>query len=175
MKLRDAVPADLPQMLEIYGWYVVNTAAVFEDDVPSEAEFRQRMEHIAQRYAIIAAEENGVIRGFAYAQPFSTGLCCDWSCEVCVFTAHDHRCKGIGTALTEQLIDIEKLAGMQNFYVRIPTAGEANDEHLDGAALHLAEKAGFASVGRFTKCAYKFWKWYDMLWMEKLIGESPEK
>lgn len=25
-------------------------------------------------------------------------------------------------------------------------------------------------VGRFTQCGYKFGRWYDMVWMEKLIG-----
>ncbi|MEQ8156922.1 MAG: GNAT family N-acetyltransferase, partial [Clostridiaceae bacterium] len=29
-------------------------------------------------------------------------------------------------------------------------------------------------VAHFTKCGYKFEKWYDMIWMEKIIGEhSP--
>ena len=26
-------------------------------------------------------------------------------------------------------------------------------------------------MGRFQKCGYKFGRWYDMIWMEKLIGE----
>ena len=28
---------------------------------------------------------------------------------------------------------------------------------------------GFRLAGRFTKCGYKFGRWYDMIWMEKLI------
>jgi phosphinothricin acetyltransferase len=34
---------------------------------------------------------------------------------------------------------------------------------------------GYRLVGRFNKCGYKFGKWYDMIWMEKLISEHPEK
>ncbi|MCD8006930.1 MAG: GNAT family N-acetyltransferase [Oscillospiraceae bacterium] len=30
---------------------------------------------------------------------------------------------------------------------------------------------GFKEVGRFRKCGYKFNRWYDMIWMEKIIGE----
>ena len=30
---------------------------------------------------------------------------------------------------------------------------------------------GFAQVGLFHKCGYKFNRWYDMIWMEKIIGE----
>lgn len=32
-------------------------------------------------------------------------------------------------------------------------------------------------LGRFHKCGYKFGKWYDMMWMEKMLGEhkTPPK
>ena len=168
--LRYAAPQDVPRMLEIYGWYVENTAAVFEDDVPSEAEFLRRMEQIAKRYAIVVAEENGEIHGFGYVQPLSLGLCSDWSCEICVFVAQDQRRRGIGTMLSNQLIEAEKLSGMQNFYARIPLPAGVDDAHLTIAAKRLSEREGFNAVGRFTKCVCKFGKWYDMLWVEKLVG-----
>lgn len=32
-------------------------------------------------------------------------------------------------------------------------------------------------VGKFHSCGYKFDRWYDMVWMEKMIGEhkSPQE
>lgn len=30
---------------------------------------------------------------------------------------------------------------------------------------------GYRMVGKFTQCGYKFNRWYDMVWMEKHIGE----
>ena len=30
-------------------------------------------------------------------------------------------------------------------------------------------------VGQFHQCAYKFGRWYHMVWMEKQIGPHPEK
>jgi hypothetical protein len=32
-------------------------------------------------------------------------------------------------------------------------------------------KNGFKTVGRFHNCGYKFNRWYDMIWMEKIIGD----
>jgi phosphinothricin acetyltransferase len=32
---------------------------------------------------------------------------------------------------------------------------------------------GFRLVGRFTRCGWKFGSWYDIIWMEKLIGSHP--
>lgn len=31
-------------------------------------------------------------------------------------------------------------------------------------------KIGFTEVGRFHNSGFKFNKWYDMIWMEKIIG-----
>ena len=30
---------------------------------------------------------------------------------------------------------------------------------------------GFETVGEFHRCIYKFGRWYNMIWMEKMIGE----
>ena len=30
-------------------------------------------------------------------------------------------------------------------------------------------------VGEFHQCGYKFKRWYNMVWMEKMIGEHQEK
>lgn len=33
------------------------------------------------------------------------------------------------------------------------------------------EHMGYTLVGRFHDSGYKFGRWYDMVWMEKMIGE----
>ena len=33
------------------------------------------------------------------------------------------------------------------------------------------EHLGFTLAGTFHNCGYKFGRWYDMIWMEKVIGE----
>lgn len=30
---------------------------------------------------------------------------------------------------------------------------------------------GYRRAGLFRQCAYKFGRWYNMIWMEKLAGE----
>ena len=40
--------------------------------------------------------------------------------------------------------------------------------------MHFHEKMGYKLVGRFHQCGYKFGKWYDMIWMEKMLGEHTE-
>ena len=45
------------------------------------------------------------------------------------------------------------------------------DEYLTLNSEQFHEHLGYSFVGRFTGCAYKFGRWYDMVWMEKHIGE----
>lgn len=45
------------------------------------------------------------------------------------------------------------------------------DIHLTNASVHFHEKMGFKLVGTFHNSGYKFNTWYDMIWMEKMIGE----
>ena len=45
------------------------------------------------------------------------------------------------------------------------------DEHLTNDSMLFHQKLGYELVGTFHKCGYKFNKWYDMIWMEKIIGK----
>ena len=47
--IRDAKLSDAPRLLEIYSYYVKNTAITFEYNVPSLEEFRHRMKNITLR------------------------------------------------------------------------------------------------------------------------------
>ena len=48
---------------------------------------------------------------------------------------------------------------------------ETEDEHLTNRSYFFHEKMGYKLVGTFHNSGYKFDKWYDMVWMEKLVGE----
>ena len=49
-----------------------------------------------------------------------------------------------------------------------------DDCYLTNGSPEFHKKLGYHTVGRFSKCGCKFGKWYDMIWMEKLIGEHPD-
>ena len=68
--IRVAGPEDAPALLEIYTYYVRHTAITFEYDVPSPEEFTARVRSTLQKYPYLAAVENGVIVGYAYAGAF---------------------------------------------------------------------------------------------------------
>ena len=45
------------------------------------------------------------------------------------------------------------------------------DEYLTNNSVEFHAHLGYRMVGQFYQCGYKFGRWYDMVWMEKLIGE----
>jgi len=49
------------------------------------------------------------------------------------------------------------------------------DTHLDQTSVAFHEHLGYTKVAHFTKCGYKFGTWYDMIWMEKILGPHPDR
>lgn len=62
-------------------------------------------------------------------------------------------------------------AGLPEEMQPAASAGAACDPYLDRNSESFHAHMGYRLVGEFTKCGYKFGRWYDMVWMEKLIGQ----
>ena len=170
ISLREVTPDDAEELLKIYEYYVLSTAITFECDVPSADEFRRRIEHTLERYPYIAAVEDGKIVGYAYAGEFVGRKAYDWSAELTVYVDHHIRKKGIGGLLYRELENILQKMGIINLYACIGYP-QTDDEYLTKNSEEFHAHLGFKTVGTFTKCGYKFGRWYDMIWMEKVIGE----
>lgn len=170
IKLRNANINDAERLLEIYSYYVINTAITFEYDVPSLSEFQNRMRRIMEKYPYLVIEKDGKIQGYAYAGPFVGRAAYDWSCETTIYLDHNARKCGLGRKIYEALGSALKEMGILNLYACIGYP-EIEDEYLTKNSAQFHEHLGFAKVGEFHKCGYKFGRWYNMIWMEKTIGE----
>ena len=173
--IRSAEPDDAGRLLDIYAYYVEHTAVSFEYDAPSEDEFRRRIESTLEEYPYLVLEEDGVILGYAYAGVFKARAAYDRSCELSVYVERSARRRGIGRALYGALERELKARGMLNLYACIAVPlDEAGDEYLTRDSERFHRRLGFETVGTFHRCAYKFGRWYDMIWMEKLIGAHED-
>lgn len=170
LRIREATPSDAEKLLGIYSYYVENTAITFEYDVPTVSEFRSRIESTLKRYPYIVAERDGDIVGYAYAGVFKDRAAYDRSCELSVYVKNGLTKGGVGKALYAEIEKRLKATGILNLYACIGYP-EEEDEYLTRNSAEFHEHLDFKTVGRFHKCGYKFRRWYDMIWMEKLIGE----
>ncbi|MCI8610224.1 MAG: GNAT family N-acetyltransferase [Firmicutes bacterium] len=171
--IRDALIEDAPQILEIYSYYVENTAITFEYDVPTLSEFQNRIRKTTERYPYFVIEQDGIIQGYAYAGPFVGRTAYDWSCELTIYLNHAAKKCGLGRKLYEALEDRLKEMGILNLYACIAFP-MAEDEYLDKNSADFHSHLGFKKVGEFHKCGYKFGRWYHMIWMEKVIGRHQD-
>lgn len=168
--VRDATLEDAERILEIYDYYVKNTAITFEYNTPSLVEFRERMNKTMQCYPYIVILKDGRIEGYAYAGPFVGRPAYDWSCEMTVYLDYGAQKCGMGRTIYEVLEKALHDMGILNLYACIGYP-EHNDEYLTTNSADFHAHLGFIKVGEFHNCGYKFNRWYNMIWMEKTIGE----
>ena len=173
ISIRTANLSDTAQILEIYSYYVTDTAVTFEYDVPSEAEFSKRIETVLAKYPYIVAEKNGKILGYAYAREFVGRKAYEWSAELTVYVDRNCLKQGIGKMLYSELERILRSMGITNVYACIAVP-EKEDKYLTRNSLDFHEHMGFRNAGEFYKCGYKFNCWYNMVWAEKIIGVHSE-
>ncbi len=170
MRLRAAKPEDAAELLEIYGYYVKNTAITFEYEVPSVSEFISRIENTLKKYPYIVAEEEGKIIGYVYAGAFKARAAYEHSVETSIYVADKKRRQGVGGTLLEALEEALKKQNILNVNACIAVPNE-EDEYLSFGSVRFHETRGYKLVGTFHDCGYKFERWYNMIWMEKMLGE----
>ena len=174
IRIRDAAPQDIAKMLEIYAYYVRDTAITFEYEVPSQEEFTDRFLNTTAHFPYLAAVtvENGreKVIGYAYAGRFHPRKAYERCAEMTVYIDRDARGSGAGRLLYEALEERLKDLGFLNLYACIGVPDE-DDEYLTHNSEQFHEHMGYRLVGTFRLCGYKFGRWYNMIWMEKLIGE----
>jgi len=173
VKIRMATEADAEAVLNIYAPYIRETAVTFEYEVPSVEEFRSRIRHITKKYPYLVAEENGEIIGYSYADPFGERAAFSHSAETVIYIKKHKRGCGIGTRLYDELISILKRQHVTNINAAIAYT-EREDAYLTHASPAFHTAYGFHKAAHFEKCGYKFGRWYDLIWMEKFIGEHTE-
>lgn len=173
--VRSAAAEDAERILEIYAHYVEKTAVTFEYDVPPLPEFRKRILNTLRRYPYLVAERDGVILGYAYAGAFVGRAACDWSCETTIYVDRAAKGCGLGRRLYEALEHRLREMGILNLYACIAYP-VAEDEYLTRNSAEFHAHLGFEKVGESHQCGYKFGRWYNMIWMEKQIGDhQPEQ
>ncbi|MBR5564540.1 MAG: GNAT family N-acetyltransferase [Roseburia sp.] len=174
LQIRIATVEDSAALLDIYKPYVEKTAVTFEYEVPSLEEFSGRIERILKKYPVLVAECENMILGYAYAGAFQSRAAYAWAVETSIYIREDSRKLGIGRFLYGELENILRKQNIVNVNACIAYPIE-EDTYLSKDSVKFHEKMGYRMVGEFRKCGYKFNRWYNMVWMEKHIGEHQKK
>ena len=162
MSLRLAKEEDIPQILAIYGPYILNTTYSFEYTVPSLQEFTERYRRITEFFPWLVWEENGKVLGYAYGSFPFTREAYRWCAEISVYLAPEAQKKGIGRKLVETLEKFLKLQGFHKIYSII------TDNNTNSVEFHKV--LGYKEVARLPGCGYKLGQICGTIWMEKNLN-----
>ena len=173
MVIRIAEEADAEKLLEIYAPYVEKTAITFEYTVPSLEEFRERIRETLKKYPYLIAEKDGEVLGYAYTGAFGKRAAYSWAAETSIYLKENKRRMGVGKQLYTALENISKAQNILNLNACIGYP-EEEDAHLTKNSVQFHEHMGYRLAGEFHQCGYKFGTWYNMVWMEKSLGEHTQ-
>lgn len=160
--VRPALAADAPALTRIYNAYVETTIVSFEEEAVNPLEIRRRMKAV-RRASLpwLVAEEDGTVVGYAYATKWRTRPAYRQSVEVTVYVASDRRRRGIGSVLYDSLLD--ELRG-HGIHAAIGGIALPNP-----ASVALQEKFGFEKVAHFAEVGFKFGKWIDVGYWQRIL------
>ncbi|MDU9392589.1 N-acetyltransferase family protein [Pseudomonas sp. zfem002] len=166
--LRDAVPADLPGIRDIYNDAVLNTTAIWNEQ-PVDLANRQAWfdGRAAQRYPIIVAvDAAGEVVGYASFGDWRAFEGFRHTVEHSVYIRADQRGNGLGPKLMEALIVRAREAGKHVMVAAI--------ESGNAASIRLHERLGFKVTGQMPQVGVKFGRWLDLTFMQLMLNPGAE-
>lgn len=159
--IRNIETKDLQQVCEIYNHYVLTTHASFETVPVTVDEMEKRMQEYTKDYPWLVFEKDGEVIGFCYASKWRPRPAYRFTAEVTIYLDKDHLSQGIGKSLYQQLFGQLKSQGIHSIIATIAIPNEKSQ------ALH--EGLGFQQVAHFTEMGFKFDRWIDVGYWQKML------
>ncbi len=158
--IRNATPDDLDAIRRIYNEGIADHATL-DIDPKSVDDMAAWWSAHGDRYAVIVAEDDGQVVGWASLNPYSHRCAYRFVADLSVYVARERRGTGVGFALLSAL---ERTAKSHDFHkiVLFALAMNANGRHV-------YRKAGYVDVGVFREQGQLDGKFVDVIAMEKVL------
>lgn len=165
--IRDATEQDLPAIRDIHNDAVLNTTAIWNEQLVDlanrQAWFTARQ---AQRYPILVAVDNDEVTGYASFGDWRPFEGYRYSVEHSVYVRNDQRGKGLGPRLMQALIERARTGGKHVMVAAIESSNQAS--------LRLHERLGFSTTGQMPQVGIKFGRWLDLTFMQLTLNPGAE-
>jgi phosphinothricin acetyltransferase len=161
-RLRDA-----EAIRQIYNAEVLGSTVTFDLEPRSLAEQEAWLSERSGAHAVVVAEVDGEVVGFASLSPWRARPAYRTSVEDSVYVHADHRGRGIASALLGSILELAAMHGFHAVFARIV------DGHDASIAVHT--RHGFEVVGVEREVGRKFGRWLDVVVMELLLDGGRPK
>jgi len=162
LSVRLAERRDAEAMRAIYNVEVLESRVTF-DMVPRTLDEQVAWidEHSGGHPAVVALDIDGAVVGFGSLSPWRERPAYTGSVEDSVYVHRDHRGRGAGRLLLEELVRLGRDHGFHTVLARI-VGGHA-------ASIALHEACGFERVGVEREVGRKFKQWLDVMVMQRIL------
>ena len=160
--VQPATAKDAGAIAEIYNHFVRRSTATFEEEPVAAAEIKRRMKSVsAASLPWLAAKEGGDVLGYAYASPWRPRAAYRYSVEISAYIAPACQRRGIGSRLYECLMPMLEAGEIHAVIGGIALPNRAS------IALH--EKFGLKKVAHFREVGFKFGRWIDVGYWQRVL------
>jgi L-amino acid N-acyltransferase YncA len=159
--IREARETDLAAILLVYNQGIEDRIATLETDTKSEAYMKEWLDLHQGRFAVLVAEDDGTVIGWASINRYSHRCAYDGVGDVSIYIRRDYRGKGIGSRLLREL---ERVGREHKFYKFVLFTFPFN-----ALGQGLYRKAGYREVGIFQNQGVLDGKFVDVMAMEKQL------
>ncbi|GAA1689686.1 GNAT family N-acetyltransferase [Microbacterium sediminicola] len=169
-EIRPAREKDLPDIREIYNYYVTNSVVTFDEKVWSHRKWREKFAHLRKLDLpfLVAQSPTGQILGYALVAPWAGKTAYRYTVEDSIYLGQAAAGKGLGRALLEALIEACEQKGIREMVAVISDRGA-------DASVALHRKLGFVEVGRMGRVGFKFGRWLGTIYLQKSLSTPKKK
>jgi phosphinothricin acetyltransferase len=158
--VRPARKGDLPQIREIFNWYVRKSFATYPVQ-EVDLGFFEQLYREGVSGSLCVVEYGGAIAGFGMIRPFLPFPSFRRTGQVSYFVHPSFTRRGLGGRLLEQLTEHARRQGLHTLLANISSRNEPS--------IRFHAKHGFLECGRFKGIGEKFGKRFDVIWMQKEV------
>lgn len=161
-RLRDATEADLPAIRAIFNHWIEHSTASFRTVPDTPEQTRAWFDGRGPEHPVLVAEEAGAVVGWASLGPHKATGGYRHTVELSVYLRDDARGRGLGRMLLGELLERARAAGHHAVLGGVCTE--------QAASIRLHEAMGFVKVAHLREVGFKFGRWLDVAYFEKLLG-----
>lgn len=161
MVIRDCGFGDLEEINNIYNESVLNSTATFDTEPKTTDERIKWFLERNKRFAVIVAEIDGKVAGWASLNQYSDRKAYEGTCENSLYVSPDYRKKGVGKALLKATIEKARTEKFHSILSRITVE--------NGVSIAMHEAEGFYTVGIMREVGVKFERLLDVALMQIIL------
>jgi len=161
LAIRLATPADLEAINAIYNHYVFHSTCTYQTEASTIEERQAWFAAHGPEYPVTVGQHDSQVMAWGSLSRFHARAAYRPTVENSVYVRHDLLGQGIGR---QMLADLITRAQALRFHSII--AGVSADQ---APSVKLHERAGFVKVAHLREVGYKFNRWLDVIYLQKML------